>query len=70
MFANTTSMGSDFSKLKWEKDKYYLLMMDLSLEGIIQSKQHKLLKSLIYSHNTPGLWCKFVAYLGFIIPDM
>ena len=54
MFANTVSMESDFSRLEWEKDEYCLLMTDLSLEGIIQSKQHELLKSLIYSHNMAG----------------
>jgi len=47
VFANTVSVESDFSILGWEKDEYRLSLTDLSLEGIMQSKQHKLLKSLI-----------------------
>ena len=45
--ANTASVESDFSILGWEKDEYRLSLMDLSLEGILQSKQYELLKSLI-----------------------
>ena len=41
MFANTASV------LGWEKDEYRLLLSDLSLEGIMQSKQYELLKLLI-----------------------
>jgi hypothetical protein len=47
VFANTASVESDFSILGWEKDEYRLSLTDLSLEGIMQSKQHELLKSLI-----------------------
>ena len=47
VFANTASVESDFSILGWEKDEYRLSLTDLSLEGILQSKQHELLKSLI-----------------------
>ena len=45
-FANTVSVESDFSILGWEKDEYRLSLTDLSLEGIMQFKQHELLKSL------------------------
>jgi hypothetical protein len=47
VFANTASVESDFSILGWERDEYRLSLTDLSLEGIMQSKQHELLKSLI-----------------------
>ncbi len=33
-FANTTSVESDFSILKWEKDDFQQSMMNLTLEGI------------------------------------
>jgi hypothetical protein len=39
VLANTTSIESDFSILKWEKDEYRTCLMDISLEGIFQSKQ-------------------------------
>ena len=48
VFANTASVKSDFSILGWERDEYRLSLTDLSLEGIMQSKQHELLKSLIW----------------------
>ena len=38
VFANTVSMESDFSILGWEGDRYHLLLTDLSLEGVMQSK--------------------------------
>jgi len=47
VFANTVSVESDFSILRWEKDEYRLSLTDLSLEGIMQSKQYALLKSLV-----------------------
>jgi len=37
-FTNTTSVESDFSILKWEKDDFRQLMMN-TLEGIFQAKQ-------------------------------
>jgi hypothetical protein len=46
VFANTASVESDFSILGWEKDEYRLSLTDLALEGIIQCKQHELLKRL------------------------
>jgi hypothetical protein len=39
-FANITSVESDFSILKWEKDDFRQSMMNLTLEGIFQAKQH------------------------------
>jgi hypothetical protein len=39
VFANSTSVESDFSILKWEKDEFRSCLLDLSLEGIFQSKQ-------------------------------
>ena len=45
-FANTTSIESDFSILKWEKDEFRQNLLDLSLEGIFQAKQFHLLGPL------------------------
>jgi len=39
VFANTTSIESDFSILKWEKYDFRHSMMNLMLEGIFQAKQ-------------------------------
>jgi hypothetical protein len=44
-FANTTSIESDFSILKWEMDEFRTSMMHLSLEGIFQAKQRRILSS-------------------------
>jgi hypothetical protein len=38
-FANTTSVESDFSILKCEKDAYRMCLMALSVEGIFQTMQ-------------------------------
>jgi hypothetical protein len=46
VFANTATVESDFSILGWEKDEYRMSLTDLSLEGIMQCKQFKLLHSL------------------------
>ena len=45
VFANTTSVESDFSILKWELDEFRTSMMHLSLEGVFQAKQRVLLDS-------------------------
>jgi len=47
MFANTTSVKSDFSILKWEMDESRTSLMHLSLEGIFQAKQRSMLQALI-----------------------
>ena len=46
VFANTTSVESDFSILKWEMDANRTNLMHLSLEGIFQAKQDDILQSL------------------------
>ena len=46
MFANTASVESDFSILGWEKDKFRLSIMDLSLEGVMHCKQYVALANL------------------------
>ena len=46
VFANTTSVESDFSILGWEKDKFRLSITDLSLEGIMHCKQYVALANL------------------------
>jgi hypothetical protein len=38
MFANTTSVKSDFSILKWEMDANRTTLMHLSLERIFQAE--------------------------------
>jgi hypothetical protein len=50
-FANTTSVESDFSILKWEMDANRTCLMHLSLEGIFQTKQRKLLQDLSKSYD-------------------
>lgn len=46
VFANSTSVESDFSILKWEKDDCRSDLLDLSLEGIFQSKQWPVLSKI------------------------
>lgn len=46
VFPNTASVESDFSILKWEKDEFRTNLLDLSLEGIFQAKQHDILTTL------------------------
>ncbi|CAM6061348.1 unnamed protein product [Sphagnum tenellum] len=38
--ANVFAVKLDFSILKWEKDDFQQSMMNLTLEGIFQAKQH------------------------------
>lgn len=45
-FANTTSVESDFSVLKWEIDLNRTSLTNLTIEGIFQSKQHELLSQI------------------------
>jgi hypothetical protein len=46
-FANTTSVESDFSILKCEKDAYRMCLMDLSVEGIFQTKQLVMIREML-----------------------
>jgi hypothetical protein len=46
VFANNASVEADFSILKWEKDEFRTNLIDLSLEGIFQSKQWPMLCNL------------------------
>ncbi len=46
VFPNTASVESDFSVLKWEKDEYRQSLTDLSLEGILHSKQWAVIEGL------------------------
>jgi hypothetical protein len=43
LFPNSTFVESDFFVLKWEKDPYRNNLLDLSLEGVFQSKQFEAL---------------------------
>ena len=45
-FANTTSVESEFNILKWEKDDFRQSMMDLTLEGIFQTKQRRVVMGM------------------------
>jgi hypothetical protein len=47
MLANTTSVESDFSILKWELDENRTTLIHLSLEGIFQAKQRLILQTLL-----------------------
>ena len=44
-FPGTSTVESDFSVVKWEKDDCRLGLTDFSLEGILQAKQFKRLQS-------------------------
>ncbi len=46
-FVNTTSVESDFSILKCEKDVYRQCLMALSVEGIFQSKQLDTIREML-----------------------
>jgi hypothetical protein len=41
MFPSTAAVGSYFSLIKWEKNEFRSALTDLSLEGILHSKQYK-----------------------------
>ena len=45
-FANTTSVESDSSIMKWEKDDFRQSMMNLTLEGIFQAKQRRVMMGI------------------------
>jgi len=47
VLANTTSVESDFSILKWELDENHTTLIHLSLEGIFQAKQRLILQTLL-----------------------
>ena len=47
VFPNTATVEADFSNISWEKDDSRTGLTDLSLEGILQCKQWKLLESLV-----------------------
>jgi len=46
VFANTTSIESDFSILKWEKNDFRQSMMNLMLEGIFHAKQRRIVMGI------------------------
>jgi hypothetical protein len=48
VLANTTSVKSDFSILKWEMDVNCTALMHLSLESIFHAKQHLILQTLLH----------------------
>ena len=54
VFANTASVESDFSVLKWEMDEFRSSMASLTLEGVLQSKQRTLLSSLAHQMTHGG----------------
>jgi hypothetical protein len=47
VFANTTSIESDFLIFKWEMDKNRTSLMHLSLECIFQAKHQSMLQAII-----------------------
>jgi hypothetical protein len=46
VFANTTSVESEFSILKWEMDENRTCLMHQSLEGVFQAKQRAFMETL------------------------
>jgi hypothetical protein len=46
VYPGTSRVESDFSIMNWEKDVYRSSLMDLSLEGIMHSKQFEKLQKL------------------------
>jgi hypothetical protein len=47
VLANTTSVESNFSILKWELDENRTTLMHVSLEGIFQANQRLVLQTLL-----------------------
>jgi hypothetical protein len=45
-FPNATSVESDFSLMKWEKDEHRTGLASLALAGIMHAKQFEVLNSL------------------------
>ena len=45
-FPSTSTVESDFSLVKWEKDEYRTSLTDLSLEGILHTKQFEELEAM------------------------
>ena len=46
-FPGTSTVESDFSTVKWEKDDYRVALTDFSLEGVMHSKQFDKISSII-----------------------
>ena len=46
-FANTTSVESDLGILKWGKNDFRQLMMNLTLEGIFQAKRRHVVMAIL-----------------------
>lgn len=51
VFPGTATVESDFSNLQWEKNPSRSNLTDLSLEGILQCKQHSKLASVFHCKN-------------------
>jgi len=49
VFPGTATVESDFSLINWEKDEYRSWLTDLSLEGILHSKQYFDLQNVVIS---------------------
>ena len=49
VFPGTATVESDFSLINWEKDAYRSWLTDLSLEGILHSKQYFDLQNVVSS---------------------
>ena len=47
-FPATSSVESDFSILKWEKDIHRMSLTEFSLEGVMHARQFKRLQSLTF----------------------
>ena len=47
IFPSTSTVESDFSVLRWEKDDHRKSISDFGLEGVMQSKQYNIISKLI-----------------------
>ncbi|KAH9554008.1 hypothetical protein CY35_08G042000 [Sphagnum magellanicum] len=48
LFPGTSTVESNFSVLRWEKDGYHKALLDFGLEGVLQSKQYFFIQQLLH----------------------
>jgi hypothetical protein len=50
LFLGTSTLESDFSVLRWEKDELCKALSDFGLEGVLQTKQYLVIEQLLESN--------------------
>ena len=58
IFLGTSTVESDFSVLKYDKNRNHMSLSDSSLEGILHSKQYRCMQSLGYESSLNTVWIK------------